>query len=124
VSYVTTIYLYRSYFEVLDCACFEIELHMPRHSHQGVCRCAWLADTVKNCLSAGVTELDNKCGLYFSVWILLVACLMNFVKCLCIFYQLLLFSQDTTSLVTIGDAIASFLAKEDNTMQKICDLLG
>jgi hypothetical protein len=89
-------------------------------------RVAWVGNSipVDYCLSDGVIELDDKCGLHFSVWIMVVVCLMNLVKCLCICYTFLLFSKQATSLdtslVTIGDAIASFLGKRDSSTLEMC----
>ena len=71
-------------------------------------------------LSPGVYPIDNKCGLHFSATIMAIVCCMNAVKCLGILYTLLLFWHQGFSLVTLGDAIASFLAVKDKYTEGIC----
>lgn len=76
---------------------------------------------VDHCLSAGV-EL---CSLRYSAQILLVVCILNLGKCAAIYYTVYLHNRSDTnprekaSLVTAGDAAASFLAEEDLTTEHL-----
>ena len=81
--------------------------------------------TVDHCVSAGVESLDNHCALRYSALILLTVCILNTAKCAAIYYTAFLhYRSDTNprekaSLVTIGDAIASFLAEKDPTTERL-----
>ena len=74
---------------------------------------------VDHCLSAGVESLDSFCALRYSPLVLFMVCLLNVVKCAAIYYTAYLHHRsganprETASLVTIGDAAASFLADKD-----------
>ena len=80
---------------------------------------------VDYCLSAGVESLDGFCALRYSAEILLVVCILNLGKCAAIYYTAYLhYRSDKTprekaSLVTIGDAAASFLAEKDPTTEHL-----
>ena len=77
------------------------------------------------CLSAGVESLDGFCALRYSAKILLMVCILNLGKCVAIYYTAYLhYRSDKTprekaSLVTIGDAAASFLAEKDPTTEHL-----
>ena len=76
-------------------------------------------------LSAGVESLDGFYALRYSAKILLVVCILNLGKCAAIYYTAYLhYRSDKTprekaSLVTIGDAAASFLAEKDPTTEHL-----
>jgi hypothetical protein len=72
------------------------------------------------CLSAGVADLKNSCGLHFSMPIMIIVCCMNLLKCLGVLYTLLLFWHGESSLVTLGDAISSFMVTRDHTTEAMC----
>lgn len=80
---------------------------------------------VDHCVSAGVESLDNHCALRYSALILLTVCILNTAKCVAIYYTAFLhYRSDTSprekaSLVTIGDAVASFLAEKDLTTERL-----
>ena len=80
---------------------------------------------VDHCVSAGVESLDNHCALRYSALILLTVCILNTAKCAAIYYTAFLhYRSDTNprekaSLVTIGDAVASFLAEKDPTTERL-----
>lgn len=72
---------------------------------------------VDYCLSSGVQQLDNKCGVHFSIGIMVAVCVMNYIKCLCVCYTFLLFFDKKPSLqplATIGDLIQSALTTTTN----------
>lgn len=76
-------------------------------------------------LSAGVESFDSLCSLQYSAQILLVVCILNLGKCAAIYYTAYLHNRsdtnprDKASLVTVGDAAASFLAEEDLTTEHL-----
>ena len=80
---------------------------------------------VDYCLSAGVESLDGFCALRFSAGILLLVCILNLGKCAAIYYTAYLHyrsdkaSKEKASLVTIGDAVASFLAEKDPATENL-----
>ena len=80
---------------------------------------------VDYCLSAGVETLDSFCALRYSPEILLIVCLLNLGKCAVICYTAYLHHQydknsgEKASLVTVGDAAASFLVEEDATTENL-----
>ena len=80
---------------------------------------------VDHCLSAGVESLDSYCTLRYSAGILVIVCTLNLGKCAAIYYTAYLhFRNDTNlrkrdSLVTVGDAVASFLAAKDLTTEHL-----
>lgn len=71
--------------------------------------------TFDYCLSE---RIDEKCQLYFSPPICLVVILCNVVKVICMF--LTIHSNKKRILLTVGDAISSFLSKPDITTQGEC----
>ncbi|KAI4193318.1 MAG: hypothetical protein LQ350_008378 [Teloschistes chrysophthalmus] len=70
---------------------------------------------VQYCLSEPVQE---RCAMQLSVIIMIVVILCNAVKVLCMF--LTLWHQRSAPLVTIGDAIQSFLQEPDLTTKDMC----
>ena len=80
---------------------------------------------VDHCLSAGVESLDSYCTLRYSAGILGIVCTLNLGKCAAIYYTAYLHYQNDTnlrkrdSLVTVGDAVASFLAEKDLTTEHL-----
>lgn len=67
------------------------------------------------CMSQNVEE---KCTLHFSRGILLVVIACNAIKLGCLLWTLWRYKQPT--LVTLGDAIASFLEEPDPTTRNYC----
>ena len=61
---------------------------------------------------------EEHCKLRFSLIIMIVVVICNFVKLVCLTY--IAWRQDPAPLITIGDAITSFLEHEDVTTQGIC----
>ena len=80
---------------------------------------------VDHCVSAGVESLENHCALRYSALILLTVCILNTAKCAAIYYTAFLHyrsdinPREKASLVTIGDAVASFLAEKDPTTERL-----
>ena len=80
---------------------------------------------VDYCLSAGVGSLDDFCTLRYSAEILVMVCVLNLGKCAAIYYTAYLHHRsdrnprEKASLVTIGDAAASFLAQKDPTTEQL-----
>lgn len=83
---------------------------------------------VDHCVTAGQPrDMDDKCALRMSSAILDMVCILNLVKCVCIFLTAHHYFKDeraakkakspqsTSYLVTIGDAIASFLETADQS---------
>ena len=67
------------------------------------------------CLSKPVAE---HCKLQFSVAIMIVVIICNMIKTVCM--NIILWKQDPEPLVTLGDAIASFLDRHDVTTRRNC----
>ncbi|KAL8840422.1 MAG: hypothetical protein Q9176_003920 [Flavoplaca citrina] len=76
---------------------------------------AWQPDLVDYCLSRQVKE---ECRLQFSLALLIVVIMSNFVKAACMI--VIVYRHDDTPLITLGDAIASFLDDPDSTTQGNC----
>ena len=80
---------------------------------------------VDYCLSAGFESLDGFCTLRYSVELLLMVCILNLGKCTAIYYTAYLYyrsdrnPRQKASLVTIGDAAASFLVEKDPTTEHL-----
>ena len=74
---------------------------------------------VEYCLSAGVNQTNEKCGLHFSSTIMWIVCFMNFLKCGFVIF-VSCYSGCADSLVTLGDAVASFLENPDSTTKGMC----
>ena len=70
---------------------------------------------VDYCLSVPVEE---RCRLQFSLVIMVIVIFCNFVKATCMFLTLLY--HKSQPLVTLGDAIASFLQHRDPTTENMC----
>jgi hypothetical protein len=66
---------------------------------------------VSYCLSEGVNESNNGCGVHLSTTLMYAVCVFNLLKCIGIGYTAI--SQQGSRMVTIGDATASFLQDED-----------
>ena len=84
-----------------------------------------LGGKVDHCLSAGVESLDSLCALRYSPLVLLMVCILNMAKCAAVYYTAYLHPRSGTnpreeaSLVTIGDAAASFLPEKDSTTEHL-----
>ncbi|KAL8916213.1 MAG: hypothetical protein Q9208_008642 [Pyrenodesmia sp. 3 TL-2023] len=76
---------------------------------------AWQPDPVDYCLSRRVEE---NCRLQFSLTLLILVIVCNFIKAACMISMV--YRQDAQPLVTLGDAIASFLNDPDSTTQGNC----
>ena len=83
---------------------------------------------VKYCLSEGVANMDSWCELHFGLDLMIAVCVMNGLKAICILYTLVWhlrwhgpFRKDD-HLVTVGDAVASFLEKPDEYTRGRCML--
>ena len=74
---------------------------------------------IRYCLSQKVEE---HCQLQFSVSIMAFVIIANFLKICCMVYTL--WSLRTPTLVTLGDAISSFLQEPDSTTVGRCTLSG
>ncbi|KAL8991876.1 MAG: hypothetical protein Q9169_007572 [Polycauliona sp. 2 TL-2023] len=72
-------------------------------------------DPVDYCLSRRVEE---HCRLQFSFALLIVVVICNFIKAACMITMV--YRRDTRPLITLGDAIASFLSDPDTTTQGNC----
>ena len=70
---------------------------------------------IDSCLSKSVAE---HCKLQFSVAIMIVVIICNLIKTVCM--TTILWKQDPEPLVTLGDAIASFLDRPDVTTRQNC----
>ena len=79
----------------------------------------WQPDLVDYCLSRQVKE---ECRLQFSLILLIVVIMSNFVKAACM--MVIVYRHDGTPLITLGDAIASFLDDPDSTTQGNCVASG
>jgi hypothetical protein len=74
---------------------------------------------VEYCLSEGVyNDADNE--MQFSVPIMILVCVLNFVKVVGISCTFYIFRQPLAPLVTVGDAIASFCDIHDETTKGLC----
>ena len=73
------------------------------------------SDLVDYCLSL---RMEENCRLQFSLAILILVIICNFVKAACM--TLMVYQHDPEPLVTLGDAIASFLNEPDLATQGIC----
>ena len=69
--------------------------------------------TALYCLSAGTQPSDRGCGLHFSVPIMALVCVLNFVKCLSICWTAR-YNWTAEPMSVIGDAIASFLQERES----------
>ena len=74
-----------------------------------------MSDLVDYCLSR---REEEKCYLQFSRTLLIVVIICNFVKVVCM--TLMVYQHDSEPLVTLGDAIASFLDEPDSATQGNC----
>lgn len=75
---------------------------------------AVLTFPAKYCLSRPILE---RCKLQFSLWIMIIIIICNAIKTTC---MVIMWRQDNKSLVTLGDAMASFLRVPDQTTVKNC----
>ena len=64
------------------------------------------------CLSAGVHNKDDGCGLHFSIPIIVLVCGLNFMKCVCIVWSAW-YNKSVKPFTTTGDAIAFYLRNPD-----------
>lgn len=84
---------------------------------------------VDRCFSAGYDTWTDRCAVHYSFGVLIIVCILNAIKVACITYTLILFRKgikntdqtsmmDSTggddSLMTVGDAVASFLKRADD----------
>ena len=110
------------------------EYLVPKEAEWTIVGGTWLGDgtvgktlwvKVDHCLSAGVESLDSFCALRYSPLVLLMVCVLNVTKCAGVYYTAYLHHRSGTnprekaSLVTIGDATASFLAEKDSTTEHL-----
>ena len=70
---------------------------------------------IQYCLSQRVRE---HCKLQLSITMMVIVIICNFIKLCCTSW--IVWKQDTEPLVTLGDAIASFLSRPDATTIKTC----
>ena len=75
----------------------------------------WQPDPVDYCLSLRVEE---HCRLQFSLALLILVVVCNFCKAACMI--LMVYRHDSKPLVTLGDAISSFLDEPDTTTEGQC----
>jgi hypothetical protein len=99
----------------------------PYRSHDAICTLSiaisrtgnWTvgttSDTIAYCL---VEVVPEECSLRFSLPIMLIIIVANFVKVVVI--VLVLLTHKTPTLVTLGDAVASFLERPDPYTARIC----
>jgi hypothetical protein len=76
---------------------------------------AIFGDVVKYCLAE---QIEEKCKLFFNLELAVLIIVLNFLKAGVIAYAL--FSIKEKPLVTIGDAVASFLQTPDPTTLQMC----
>ena len=69
--------------------------------------------TALYCLSAGTQPSDRGCGLHFSVPIMAIVCVLNFIKCVSICWAAY-YNWNAQPMSVTGDAIASFLRCPDS----------
>lgn len=74
---------------------------------------------VEYCLSAGIHD-DANDQIQFSVPIMIMVCALNFIKVICVFCTLWTFRQPLPTLITVGDAVASFCTTNDDTTEGLC----
>lgn len=70
---------------------------------------------IDHCISQ---EVDEKCALHFSLPIMLVVIICNLIKTTCMILMVL--KEGSQPLVTVGDAIASFLVEPDPATKNLC----
>ena len=70
---------------------------------------------ISYCLS---TKFEDRCELQFSVTIMAIVITCNFMKLVCMICMI--WKLDSRPLVTLGDAIASFLNQPDSTTDEMC----
>ncbi|KAL4784860.1 hypothetical protein BJX76DRAFT_356596 [Aspergillus varians] len=87
---------------------------------------------VEYCLGQPVQDLSNRCDLHFNTTIMIIVCVMNFIKVLGVAYtwiqslrahrreQRAYNPAEQEALVTIGDAMQSFLNQSDNHTRHMC----
>ena len=74
--------------------------------------------SVDYCLSAGAQLPNERCGLLFSPIVMGLVCILNLIKCICIWYTA--YRDLGSALVTIGDAISYFLRNPDSSTKGLC----
>ncbi|KAF2807166.1 uncharacterized protein BDZ99DRAFT_447454 [Mytilinidion resinicola] len=74
--------------------------------------------TVSHCLSAGTGSNNKRCSFHYSPPIMITVCILNAIKCALICYTA--FCVKETTLITLGDAIASFLEQNDSNTSQMC----
>ncbi|KAH8428487.1 uncharacterized protein LDX57_006186 [Aspergillus melleus] len=87
---------------------------------------------VEYCLGGPVQDLSKRCGLHFNTTIMIIVCVMNFVKVLGVAYTWIQSlrahrrerraynSTAQEALVTIGDSMQSFLKRSDKHTRQMC----
>jgi hypothetical protein len=94
---------------------------------------------VQYCLAEDLANMDDWCGLHFNTIILIIICAVNFFKAISILFTWGFLVQgwhwkrllrpvvlprendeDYRPMVTVGDAIQSFLGRSDDTTQGMC----
>ncbi|KAI5836888.1 hypothetical protein DFP73DRAFT_488070 [Morchella snyderi] len=78
---------------------------------------SWIMNgsTVQYCLSE---RMEEKCSLQFSMHIMIAVIICNAVKSICMFYTVC--KSKENPLVTVGDAVSSFLESPDKTTAGMC----
>ena len=74
---------------------------------------------VDHCLSAGLNDSQNQCSVGFSTYIMGIVIAMNALKCGFVFFVHWK-SGKFGAIVTLGDAIASFLQEPDHHTEHMC----
>lgn len=93
--------------------------------YRGYCNVAKAVENAETLMVAGypidyclVQEIDEECMLQFSLPIMLVVIICNLIKTACMIW--VAFENGPRPLVTVGDAIASFLNEPDLTTKDNC----
>ena len=74
---------------------------------------------VDHCLSAGLNDSQNQCSVGFSTYIMAIVIGMNALKCGFVFFVHWK-SGKYGAIVTLGDAISSFLQEPDHHTEQMC----
>jgi hypothetical protein len=89
---------------------------------------------VQYCLAEEPADMDDWCGLHFNTDILIIVCAVNFFKAVSVLFTWAFLVQrwhwkrklcreneeDYRPMVTVGDAVQSFLRRPDDTTQGMC----
>lgn len=76
---------------------------------------------VEYCLSDGVGDQSDHCDLHFSPVIMALVCAFNLVKCVLVSYTAFISGRaKRQTLITLGDAIHTFLEQPDENTKNMC----